>query len=194
MIYMNTYVLHQDYMELRPVVLALQSLPDVVRRRAQTGFTKINLSAVLLCCSLRTWWRYDVDVRHDDAYGVEGALHAWNGLLLCTSCATALSYDLARWRHPVPMTRLRQQVGWQLDTLAHYLPFLLLDTTSSPISLGHVLGGILMHATWGYNVQFDLNVVYELQPPLTATQMCRLWWIAMLGHWLPYVVWCFCVS
>lgn len=46
----------------------------------------------------------------------------------------------------------------------------------------------MMHASWGYNVQFDLNAVYELQPPLTTTQMCRLWWIAMLGHWIPYVV------
>ena len=109
-------------------------------------------------------------------------------ILWCNSYSIQLSYELTKFINPLTYTNFRAQLPCHADTIAHLLPFIILYSLKEPWEISHSLISLSSHLLWGSMNYFDINRIYDLNPKLTKKQMTQLWFIVILGHFIPGIV------
>ena len=79
---------------------------------------------------------------------------------------------------------------WFLNIISHYLPVLVFYklTNKNDITLKSVSTSCMIHFLWGKSVNWDVNNIYKIKPPLNNSQQNKLWFMALLTHYMIYFV------
>ena len=79
---------------------------------------------------------------------------------------------------------------WLLNILSHYVPPLLFYkmTQKKDITISTVSVSCMLHLLWGKSIKWDLNKVYQINPPLNQELRYKLWTVAIISHYLVYFI------
>ena len=79
---------------------------------------------------------------------------------------------------------------WLLNILSHYLPVGLFyrRISKNNITLKTVTISCFFHLLWGKLIKWDINKIYQINPPLDKKTRYKLWSIAIISHYLVYFI------
>ncbi len=79
---------------------------------------------------------------------------------------------------------------WVLNIISHYLPVIIFYKLikTKDVTLTSVTNSCFLHLLWGKSVNWDINKIYDINPPLDKVQRLKIWVTAVLTHYLIYFV------
>ena len=81
-------------------------------------------------------------------------------------------------------------IFWFLNILSHYVPIFIFNrlTDKRYINFKSVSCSCLLQLLWGKSINWDINKIYKINPPLNNIQKYKLWFLAAISHYLIYLI------
>lgn len=81
-------------------------------------------------------------------------------------------------------------IFWVLNILSHYLPILVFNrlTNKASINLKSVTSSCILQLVWAKSINWDINRIYNINPKLNNIQQTKLWFLAIISHYIIYLI------